>query len=65
MNSSPLGRPTVRIPLCVAERVVHTLEVVQVDEEHRQSAAYTLRVHEGVLESVVQHIAIGQSVRAS
>jgi hypothetical protein len=45
----------------VPERVVHVLEAVQVEEEHRHAQAVAVRVGDGLLEAVLQQRAIGQA----
>src|SRR6185312_11624660 len=45
----------------VAEAVVHELEVVQVDEEHRGAAPCALRAVDGLAHALLEHGPVGQA----
>jgi hypothetical protein len=49
----------------VAERVVHVLEAVEVDEQHADAAAAALRVRDRLREALVQQHPVGSPVSAS
>jgi len=44
----------------VAERIVHDLEFIQVDEKHPERAAVSLRLHDGLPETVGEERAVGK-----
>jgi hypothetical protein len=60
LGEAPRHLPQQLVADVVAERVVDVLEVVEVDEEHRDLALGALRVGDGMREAVLQQRAVRQ-----
>ena len=60
-SREPLGEGgDQRVAGFVAERVVHQLEVVEVERDHRDALARALRPPQGELQELVEHRAVGE-----